>query len=102
MLARTIPVSRRLPDSLTDHRYPTQNKTLGERLRKARLDLGLTMVELADQLGVSESSIRAWERGYYRPGRDALQRIKRFWRGRGRGEELGRRELTSPLDPSVR
>ena len=42
--------------------------TLGERLRKAREEAGLTRREVSDRLGVTEETIRAWETDEDSPG----------------------------------
>ena len=36
-------------------------KSFGERLRKARIDTGLNMKELADLIGVTEDTVINWE-----------------------------------------
>ena len=41
--------------------YPEKPTTFGESFRKHRLDSGLTQPELAQQIGVSKSSIDKWE-----------------------------------------
>ncbi len=42
--------------------YPKELNTLGDHLRKRRLDLGLLQREVAEQIGVDESTITNWER----------------------------------------
>jgi transcriptional regulator with XRE-family HTH domain len=42
--------------------YPAELRTLGDHIRKRRLDLSLKQVEVAEQLGTSESTINNWER----------------------------------------
>jgi len=42
--------------------YPKELKTLGQQLRKRRLDLGLTQKQVAEIIGVTESSVYNWER----------------------------------------
>ena len=42
--------------------YPKELNTLGDYLRKKRLDLGLLQREVAEQIGVDESTINNWER----------------------------------------
>ena len=41
--------------------YPAQLDTLGDHIRKRRLDLGLLQREVAEVVGVTESSIWNWE-----------------------------------------
>ena len=62
-------------------RYP--NETLGEKIRKLRLERGLKQVELAKVLGVSEDLVRNWEKGRTVPTREYLMRIEGYF-----GEEL--------------
>ena len=37
-------------------------KGFGERIRRARMEMGLTQKQLADETGVSQTVISAWER----------------------------------------
>jgi len=50
-------------------RYPAHPKTLGEHLRKKRIDLSLSMTQLSEylNLGVSDASIEKWEKDISRP-----------------------------------
>jgi transcriptional regulator with XRE-family HTH domain len=41
--------------------YPQVLLTIGDHLRKRRLDLGLLQREIADKLGVTESTVTNWE-----------------------------------------
>jgi DNA-binding transcriptional regulator YiaG len=47
--------------------YPKHLKTLGDHLRKRRLDLELLQKEVADQLGVDTASIVNWESNEVQP-----------------------------------
>jgi transcriptional regulator with XRE-family HTH domain len=47
--------------------YPKHLKTLGDHLRKRRLDLGLLQKDVAEQLGVDTASIGNWESNEIRP-----------------------------------
>jgi transcriptional regulator with XRE-family HTH domain len=47
--------------------YPKRLKTLGDHIRKRRLDLGLLQREVAAQLGVNTASIGNWEINETRP-----------------------------------
>lgn len=47
--------------------YPTKLRTLGDRLRKRRLDLGLRQKDAAERLGVSPDTVRNWEVGRAQP-----------------------------------
>ncbi|MBI5709507.1 MAG: helix-turn-helix domain-containing protein [Candidatus Eisenbacteria bacterium] len=48
--------------------YPREVRTLGDHLRRRRLDLGLTQRILADRWGVRSEAIAAWELGRTKPG----------------------------------
>lgn len=54
-------------------------KVLGERLRAARLEAGLTQQEVSNIIGVSPVNISKWENGWKPPGLwtllDAIHRL---------------------------
>ena len=50
---------RRPPTALTDG----EAVTIGDRLRRRRLELGLSQVQLGKQLGVGRATVYRWERG---------------------------------------
>lgn len=58
----------------TVSRYPA--KSYGERIRRKRLELGLTQVGLANLLGVSEMSVVGWEKGWHEPTSRYLRKIQ--------------------------
>jgi len=43
--------------------YPTSPKTVGEMIRKRRLDLGLLQREVAAQIGCDTDTVTNWEKG---------------------------------------
>jgi len=43
--------------------YPTNPKTVGEHLKRRRMDLGIRQKDLACELGVSPWTLRLWEAG---------------------------------------
>jgi transcriptional regulator with XRE-family HTH domain len=47
--------------------YPKDINTLGDHIRKKRLDLGLLQREVAEKIGVDESTIYNWERQRTQP-----------------------------------
>lgn len=55
--------------------YPKEPKTLGERIRKARMDKGLLIRELADLVGVSPDTIVNWEKRGVQPIGSRLERL---------------------------
>jgi transcriptional regulator with XRE-family HTH domain len=48
--------------------YPNEIITLGDHLRRRRLDLGLTQQQLAIKIKASKASIVSWEMNRYEPG----------------------------------
>ena len=59
-------------------KYPS--KTLGQLLRKLRLEKGLEQKELARRLGVSDTSVYNWENGRKRPSGKSRERLARFFK----------------------
>jgi transcriptional regulator with XRE-family HTH domain len=53
-------------------------KTLGDHLRKRRLDLGLRQSDLARQLGVWTSTVNTWENHHFDPEVQHVPNIVRF------------------------
>ena len=47
--------------------YPTDPKTIGEMIRKRRLDLGLRQIDAAKMIGCDEMSIVNWEKSHRTP-----------------------------------
>lgn len=60
-------------------KYPKNPRTLGQKIRKARMDKGLFIRQLASQIGVTEDTVINWEiRGRKPVGRN-MERVKRFF-----------------------
>lgn len=59
-------VTLRVRKPLPAH-WPRDPQTVGERLKRARLELGLTQKELAERLGVAKVTVASWESGRRRP-----------------------------------
>jgi transcriptional regulator with XRE-family HTH domain len=57
-----------------------QTKTIGEQLRKKRIDLHLSMSQLAEilELGITASAVEKWEKNQNRPTLEHLRRILEF------------------------
>ena len=47
----------------------------GERLKKVRIENGITQSQLAMKIGVSKTTISSWENNYNSPSIDALVRL---------------------------
>ena len=58
--------------------YPAVPKTIGEMIRKRRLDLGLHQIEVAEVIGCDEMSIVNWERGHTAPRINYMAGVTRF------------------------
>ena len=61
MERKTYHIVRILPKSVFRRDYPENPKTFGEHLRKARIDAGLLIKDLAKKLGVTEDTVINWE-----------------------------------------
>jgi transcriptional regulator with XRE-family HTH domain len=68
----------RLKAKRTDPRLPKELRTLGDHIRKRRLELGLLQREVAELLGADPQSVNAWERNYRQPALHRLQAIAAF------------------------
>jgi DNA-binding XRE family transcriptional regulator len=58
--------------------FPREFKTLGDQLRKRRLELGLLQREVADRLGVDETTVYNWERNRTAPASRWFPKIFTF------------------------
>jgi DNA-binding XRE family transcriptional regulator len=58
--------------------YPKEPKSLGERIRKARMDRGLLIRELAFQIGVTEDTVINWEIRDIKPEGRNLEKVIEF------------------------
>jgi transcriptional regulator with XRE-family HTH domain len=58
--------------------YPKELRTLGDHLRKRRLDLGLLQREVAAQISVAKDTISNWEGNATSPDLRMVPRIMRF------------------------
>jgi len=61
-------------------RYPTNPKTLGEHLRKKRIDLSLSMTQLSKflELGVADTTIEKWEKNVSKPTEPYRSKLIKF------------------------
>ncbi|MBW1669766.1 MAG: helix-turn-helix transcriptional regulator [Deltaproteobacteria bacterium] len=70
-----------IPREIFDKTYPANPWNFGERLRKARMDAGLKIKELAGLIGVTEDTVINWEVRGRRPLRkDIYQKLQAFFR----------------------
>jgi len=47
---------------LLSKQYPKEINTLGDHIKKRRLDLGMLQVQVAEKIGADVTTIRNWER----------------------------------------
>lgn len=50
-----------------------------ERLKKLRKDAGLTQVDVAEKLGISQPAYASWERGIKKPTQENLVKIAKLF-----------------------
>ena len=80
---------------------PNEPKTLGERLKKRRLELHLFQKDVAKLLGTHTATIQNWERGVYEPTGRFVARIRQFIDGLPRGNPSKQRQNdTSEGEPN--
>ena len=73
--------------------YPTAPKTVGEHLRKRRIDLGLRQRDLAGQWALRTETVAGWERGLLKPSIRSWPRVIVFlgFDPNGAGDSPGER-----------
>jgi transcriptional regulator with XRE-family HTH domain len=59
-------------------KYPKTLATLGDHIKKRRLDLGLHQVDVAEILGVTESTVTNWEKNRTNPTLRPMPEIIQF------------------------
>ena len=59
-------------------KYPT--KTLGQFLKKLRLEKGLEQRELAKKLRVNKNRVYEWEKDRKKPSRESIAKLAKFFR----------------------
>jgi transcriptional regulator with XRE-family HTH domain len=58
--------------------YPATPKTLGEKIRKRRLDLNLRQIEVAKIVGCDEMTVVNWEKGHASPRINHMPNVLKF------------------------
>ena len=69
-----------------DSKYPKEPKSLGEKLRKARMDKKMTLKEVAALLGVSDTSVLNWEIRGKMPEEGKIKIVQEFIEGKPNSE----------------
>ena len=59
-------------------KYPKNPETLGKKIRKARMDNGLEIKELAELVGVTEDTVINWEIRGVKPRRKTYKKLLKF------------------------
>ncbi|MEW6074997.1 MAG: helix-turn-helix transcriptional regulator [Candidatus Omnitrophota bacterium] len=59
-------------------KYPENPQTVGEKLRKARMDKGMTLKEVAALFGVSDTAVINWEIRGKMPEEGKMDKVKEF------------------------
>ena len=62
----------------TDKAYPREVKTVGEAIRKRRLDLGLRQRDVGAIIGCDKMSVLNWEKGHTSPATNKISDIRSF------------------------
>ena len=62
----------------SNQKFCLQPQTLGEQLRKHRLELRWLQTDVAAKIGVSSASVSDWERGITSPSRRMTKKIQEF------------------------
>jgi DNA-binding XRE family transcriptional regulator len=62
--------------------YAERPRSLGQKLRRIRLDLRLQIKDVAAAIGVCETTIINWERRGVTPSPELFQRLREFYRSR--------------------
>jgi transcriptional regulator with XRE-family HTH domain len=60
------------------HGYPEEPSTIGEHIKRRRLDRGLLQRDIAVEIGCSEASLLNWERGRAEPEVRFIPSVLRF------------------------
>jgi transcriptional regulator with XRE-family HTH domain len=69
-----------------DPRYPKNPQTLGEKLRKARMDRKMTLKEAAALFGVTDTSVLNWEIRGKIPEENRIKIVQEFIEGKPNSE----------------
>jgi DNA-binding XRE family transcriptional regulator len=83
-----------------DREYPTELRTIGDHIRKRRLDLGLLQREVALRIGVDKTTVYNWEAGRATPSLRGLPAVIWFLGYDPADPEATPEERTRPLGKS--
>ena len=60
---------------------------LKDNIKKARLEAGLTQIEIAEKLGVAQAQYARWENGGRNPRKGTVEKLAEILKGRDDGLE---------------
>jgi DNA-binding XRE family transcriptional regulator len=72
-------VSRDIPPSIFNPSFPADPVTIGDVIRKLRIERGMFQRELAEAMGVDETSIYNWENSRTRPKEEHIQKLEAYF-----------------------
>jgi transcriptional regulator with XRE-family HTH domain len=58
--------------------HPAKPRTVGEAIRKRRLDLGLRQIDVGKIIGCNQISVLNWEKGHTQPQSNKMAGVERF------------------------
>jgi len=64
--------------SLRKKPFDFEPQTLGEQIKKRRLELGLSQNEVGEMLGVTSSTVLNWEKRKTEPHKNVMQKVRQF------------------------
>jgi transcriptional regulator with XRE-family HTH domain len=67
------------PHWKSNQRIPVNPKTIGENIRRYRLELYWLQIDVAKKIGISSKSVSNWERGITSPSRGMTKKIQKFF-----------------------
>jgi len=71
-------ISLSIPKFIFNKNCPNNPQSFGEEIKKARLDAGFQIKELASIVGVTEDSIINWKKRGIMPSSKNLKKVKTF------------------------
>jgi len=80
---REYDLSIPIPKYIFNEDYPVNSKTFGQKLRKARMDAGMQIKDLAAIIGVTEDTVINWEIRNMKPLKKKInKRVSAFLNGK--------------------
>ena len=83
LLSTTYVVHKPLHRSVIHHDYPENPRSLGQKLKRTRIDLRLQIKQVAQATGVNECTIINWEYDRCMPRDRLLDTVREFYQSQG-------------------